>query len=202
MKMIFISNNAHQIEAPSFLHTFLLISFMRIFHYAPATATAFNSVSNFFSLLRFPPEIFLRLFFYFLFFFCRKAVKFNFIMSHFLNNNIFSWILHSVTHFIFELMWIWLSYLKRKRVASCVEAECVWMDGWMEKYRNNLPKGDYHENKIIIELAWIRNCGFDDSSMSIIYRIQMNFVAIISDGIFQHQISMISAYANQTCAYY
>lgn len=42
-------------------------------------------------------------------------------------------ILHSVTHFIFELMWIGLSHLKRKRVASNVEAECVWMDGKISK---------------------------------------------------------------------
>lgn len=107
----FISNNAHQIEAPSILHTFR--SFHLCVYFIHSNANLSQHQQYFFfhdciSHLRFLFAIF------FSFSFCRKAVKFNFIMSHLLNSTTFSM---EFTHFIWDFMRNELSHAKRQRVA-------------------------------------------------------------------------------------
>lgn len=175
----FIWSYAYRIEAPpSFLHTysahFIHSSYISLV-LQPQLETWHQHFFFLLLSLNLPPEIFLVFFFsisFSLFFVWRIGVKFNFIMTHFLNNNIFSWILRNFTHFIFGFMWNELSHF-------LTEMDCLHF--WLV-----LGFGNKKETKIIcsngiiiMELESYRNYGFDDSWKSMILWISNEFKAII-----------------------
>lgn len=166
----------------------------------PNHCNSFQFGIEFFLLLRFPPEIFLAIFF--LLFSAGKQLNLT-------SSCHISWIITSFHGFyilspISSLNWCESGcHISNGNGLPQMLRQTAY--GWMEKYRNNLPEGDNHKNnnnnnnRISMEsklwFQWFVDVdNFLNTNEFRRHYFGWNFPT--------PKISMISAYANQTCAYY